>query len=151
MMRVPSRLVLGLALGLALAACGQKGPPLAPELVRPDPPTNLAAVATPEGVRLTWTRPTRYSGGARMHDLEGFLIERAPAEGAPAVFATAGRLELNDQERFRKDRRLEWTDRDVRAGERYLYRVTALTLDGYRSRAAGPVAIRFGSAPKESP
>lgn len=146
---VPRRLVLGLA--LALTACGQKGPPLPPELVRPEPPGSLAAVATADGVRLTWTRPMRYSGGGRMHDLEGFLIERAPGEGAPVEFTTAGRLELTDQERFRKDRRLEWTDRDVHAGERYLYRVTSLTLDGDRSPPAGPVAIRFGSAPKESP
>ena len=139
------------ALGLVLAACGQKAAPVAPELVRPDSPGNLTAVATADGIRLSWVRPTHYSGGRRMDDLRGFEIERAPGEGAPGRFATVGTFELDDQTRFRKERRLEWTDRDVRAGERYLYRVTALTLDGYRSAEAGPVAVRFGSAPEESP
>jgi hypothetical protein len=140
-----------LALGLVLAACGQKAAPLAPELVRPDSPGNLTAVATADGVRLSWVRPTRYSGGRRMDDLRGFEIERAPGEGTPGRFVIVDTFVLDDQTRFRKERRLEWIDRDVRAGERYLYRVTARTLDGDRSAPAGPVGVRFGSAPEESP
>jgi hypothetical protein len=133
------------ALALALAACGHKNAPVAPELVRPEAPEHLAAIATPEGVRLSWLRPLRYSGGQRMNDLGGFVIERAAAE-TPA-FARVGTLELEDQTRFRKERRLEWIDKSAQRGERYLYRVTAVTLDGYRSAAAGPVAVTYGSAP----
>jgi hypothetical protein len=54
---------------------------------------------------------------------------------------------------------MEWLDRGASAGARYLYRVRSVTLDGYESAPAGPVAVRFGPAadgpkaapPKESP
>jgi predicted small lipoprotein YifL len=144
---VTRRALVALGLALGLAACGRKGPPVAPELVRPEPPERLAATAVPDGVRLTWLRPMRYSGGGRMHDLRGFLIERAPGPEAP--FARVGVLELDDQTRFRRERRLEWLDRDVRPGEPYRYRVTALTLDGDRSPPAGPVGVR-PAAPEET-
>ena len=138
------------ALGLVLAACGQKAAPVAPELVRPDSPGNLTAVATADGVRLSWLRPTRYSGGRRMNDLRGFDIERAPGEGTPGRFVTVDTFVLDDQTRFRKERHIEWTDKDVKPGERYVYRVIAETLDGYRSAPAGPVAIQYGP-PAEAP
>lgn len=134
------------ALLLLAVGCGHKGPVLAPELVRPEPPTNLAAASTPSGVRLTWTRPTRYSGGQRMRDLAGFLIERAETEmdtPPPEAYRRVGTLDLHDQERIRQERRLTFTDHDVVPERRYAYRVTARTVDGYESAAAGPVTIRF--------
>ena len=140
-----------LLLAAALPACGRKNRPVPPQLVEPEAVDNLAAIATPEGVRLTWLRPTRYTGGGRMNDLGGFEIERASGEGSAPSFARVGTLVLEDQQRFRKERHLEWVDKDVRPGERYLYRVTGVTLDHYRSAPAGPVAIRFGPAPGESP
>ena len=135
-----------LALACALPACGRKSRPVAPETVEPEAVENLAAIATPEGVRLSWLRPTRYTGGGRMNDLGSFEIERAPGEGA-AAFAKIGSVTLEDQQRFRKERRLEWLDKDVRPGERYRYRVTAVTLDHYRSAPAGPVNVRYGNPP----
>jgi len=137
---------------LVLPACGRKNIPVAPQLVRPEPPEALSAIATPDGVRLTWLRPMRYSGGQRMDDLEGFVIERVvPVEAAPAEFRRIGALELEDRTRFRKERRLEWLDKDVRPGERYVYRVIAYTLDGYRSAPAGPVAVQYGPAGSSPP
>ena len=130
---------------LVVPACGHKNPPIAPELVLPESPGDLAAVATPEGVRLSWTRPTRYSGGGQMNDLDGFIIQRATGTGAvSAAFAQVGKLTLTDQNRFRKERRLEWVDATAIPGERYFYRVFAVTLDGYRSVPAGPVSLAFG-------
>ena len=144
------------AAALLLAACGRKAVPIPPELARPEPPAELAAIATADGVRLGWERPLHYSGGRRMNDLAGFSIERAPGEGGEPAFVQVGTLEVTDQNRFRKERHVEWIDHDVAAGARYLYRVRALTLDGYRSVPAGPVAIRFGpgtpaAAGKEPP
>jgi hypothetical protein len=135
-----TRATVALAAVLAVAACGHKGPPIAPELVRPESPEQFSAVATVDGVKLGWIRPLRYSGGARMNDLRGFVIERA---AGGTVFTKIGMYELEDRTRFRKERHLEWLDRDVQPGERYLYRVTALTLDGYRSAPAGPVGITY--------
>jgi hypothetical protein len=131
---------------LAALACGKKGPPVAPQLVRPGSPENFSAVVIPEGIRLSWNRPEKYSGGRRMNDLGRFVIERAPAEGQLAPFARVGEVLVTDQTRFRKDRHLEWTDGDVTAGTAYLYRVTAVTLDGYKSNPTLPVTVRFGPA-----
>jgi hypothetical protein len=136
-----------LVLACALPACGRKGLPVAPQLVEPEAVENLAAIATPDGVRLSWLRPTHYTGGGRMNDLGGFEIERARGEGPAPEFVKIGTVTLEDQQRFRKERRLEWVDKDVQPGERYRYRVTAVTLDRYRSAPAGPVSLRYGNPP----
>lgn len=134
-----------LLLAMLAVACGRRGAPRAPELVQPLPPTSLVARITADGVSLTWHRPDKYSGGDRMRDLGGFDIDRRPADAAPsAPFTRVGHLELTDQYRFRQDPRIEWTDHDAEPGTRYQYQVTAFTLDGYRSPAAGPVTIVAG-------
>src|SRR4029077_5352168 len=109
----------------------------------------LAAIASPDGVRLSWTRPLQYTGGKKMNDLGGFTIERSPDEGGPPAYTKIATVEIEDRDRYRKDRHIEWLDQDVTQGMRYLYRVTSFTLDGYQSPTAGPVAVRFGPAPKE--
>jgi hypothetical protein len=135
------------AAALLVAACGRKNIPVAPELVRPDPPESLGAIVTPDGVRLTWLRPTRYSGGQRMDDLGGFVVERAIAPAT--TFAKIGTFVVTDQFRFQRERHMDWLDRDVHPGERYVYRVTAYTLDGYRSFPAGPIGVTVGTAGKD--
>jgi hypothetical protein len=125
-----------------LAGCGMKGDPIAPELVQPLPVERLSATAAPEGVALRWRRPTHYSGGGRMRDLERFEIERARIGGATEAFAVAGVLTLTDQQRFRQVRTLEWTDTLAAPGAEYWYRVTAVTSDGYRSPPSEPVFVR---------
>ena len=140
-MRLATIAVAGLV--LATLGCGHKGAVVAPELVRPEPPTELAASSTPEGVRLTWIRPTKYTGGQRMRDLARFIIERADAEASPPWFVPTGTVELQDQTRFRQDRRLEYVDRGVTPEREYIYRVRAQTLDGYDSPWTGPAKVRF--------
>ncbi len=141
----------GLALGGALlAACGNKTSIRPPELVQPKPATALVARPAKDGVVLTWRRPNEYSGGGRMNDLGGFEIERAPGEGA-ADYARIGRLELDDQKRFRPQRDVTWTDTSAVAGARYRYRVVAFTLDGYESAPAGPVTVQFEPGKAEPP
>ena len=138
--------LLALVLTAALPiACGRKGPVIAPQLVRPEAPESLAAVSTPDGVRLTWLRPLHYSGGGRMHDLGRFEIERTVEnEGGTSGYEKAGEVTLDDQHRFRKERRIEWIDKTAVPGTKYAYRVTAVTLDRYRSAFAGPVTVQFG-------
>jgi hypothetical protein len=45
-------------------------------------------------------------------------------------------MNLEDQQRFRQDRSLEFTDTTAIPDMRYSYRVVAFTLDGYRSEPA---------------
>jgi len=136
------RVFLPIAL-IALAACGQKTTPRAPELVQPEAPTQIVAASAPEGVRLTWQRPDRYTGGKQMNDLGGFVIERGSGEGAPVTFTRVGDVQLDDRGRFRKERRITWTDTGVTPGETYVYRITAVTTDHYVSAAGGPVTITY--------
>lgn len=131
------------ALLAGACACGHKSRPLAPELVRPEAPGDVVAASAPDGIRLTWRRPERYTGGKRMNDLARFVIERAPGEGAAPAFAAVGEVELDDRGRFRQERRITWTDAGVAVGQLYVYRITAVTLDDYRSTPGGPVTIRY--------
>ena len=139
-----TRALVVLAVALSFA-CGRKAAPVAPQLVQPEPAESLAGVSTPEGVRLTWLRPLRYSGGGRMNDLEGFDVERAVDADTEPVYFPVGEVTLTDQTRFKKERRIEWIDQTAVRGTKYRYRVTAKTLDGYRSPAAGPVVVQFGA------
>jgi hypothetical protein len=75
-----------------------------------------------------------------MRDLAGFEIERASAPSGP--FTEVERIDLADQQRFRPQRDLEWTDPNVVAGEQYVYRVISVTLDGGRSIPSPLVTIR---------
>ena len=143
-----SRLVLVAA--LAVVACGVRTRPLAPELVQPAPASAVVAASTVDGVKLTWRRPTQYSSGKHMRDLGGFEIERA--DGVDGIeFARVGTVELSDQTRFRQERTMQWTDTSAAAGTTYRYRVVAYTLDGYRSRPAGPVTIEHRPPPAGPP
>jgi len=143
--------LLGVAGALALA-CGNKTPVRPPGQVQPRPPTSLEAHSTPAGVALTWRRPVTYSGGQRMNDLGGFDIDRGPAGGGPEEFLRVGTLTLNDQERFRQERTLDWTDTTAVPRTNYTYRVTAFTFDDYRSPPASvDVLYDPTKAPPEQP
>ena len=126
---------------LLVAACGNKTVPLPPEVVSPQEPASLAATSTTGGVQLVFRRPTDTVGGRRMNDLGGFQIERAAEDGVQ--FVQIGDFQLSEEQRFRQDRRLEWTDATAVPGETYRYRVIAYTLDGYHSKPAGPVEVTF--------
>lgn len=144
-----TRRVLVVLLALA-SACGVKGRPIAPELVRPGAPTQLVAKSTLGGVRLTWRRPTSYTSGKHMRDLGGFEIDRAT--GADGIeFTQVGTVELTDQTRFRQEKSMEWTDTSAEAGTTYRYRVIAFTLDGYRSAPAGPLLVEYAGKPEPPP
>lgn len=138
--------LLALAGVLLVAGCGLKADPKPPELVQPGAPSSLTARSTPGGVELIWTRPLRYSGGDRMNDLGHFSIERAPSAGGP--FMEVAQVPVTDRDRFRKQRRITWTDAAAEAGVRYYYRVTAVTLDDYESRPAGPLGLTFDPTAK---
>jgi hypothetical protein len=133
------RTTIALVAMLAVAACGVRSRPLPPELVQPDPPTELVAKSAAEGVQLTWRRPTSYSGGRHMRDLAGFEIERATVPDFD--YAAVGTVTLTDQTRFQQDRAVTWTDATAAVGTAYRYRVIAVTLDRYRSVPSEPVTI----------
>ena len=59
-------------------------PPIPPELTHPDRVNHLSAKPDPKGIRLTWSRPMKYSGGASLKDLAGFRLLRAEGDASLA-------------------------------------------------------------------
>jgi hypothetical protein len=136
--------VLATVLCCGVAACGMKADPRPPDAVRPSTIESLGAEPTPDGIRLTWTRPTTTMDGKSMPDLDGILITRAidvspPTEPPDLLFEHIATIHLDDRERFHKVRRMTFDDRSVTPGQTYAYRVQAFTFDRYVS-APSPAA-----------
>ena len=125
-------------LGLAASACGRKTSVRPRELISPQAVEGLAATNTVDGIELRWRRPTRYVGGSHMLDLAGFRIER---RRACCGFREIHQLEVEDRERFRRAKTFTFVDTYVEQDEAYLYRVTAYTVDDYRSEPTAPVEV----------
>lgn len=118
-------------MAIAMApGCGSKSRPIPPELTHPDRVNDLAAKPDSKGIRLTWSRPMKYSGGATLKDLAGFRLLRAEGDGS---FAELAELPVTDQERFQKVRRFAYVDTTARMGHNYRYMMIAETADGYQS------------------
>jgi hypothetical protein len=118
-------------MAIAMApGCGSKSRPIPPELTHPDRVSDLAAQPDPKGIRLSWSRPMKYSGGATLKDLAGFRLLRG--EGNESLTEVA-ELPVTDQERFQKLRRFAYVDTTAKMGHRYRYIMIAETADGYRS------------------
>ena len=110
--------------------CGAKSRPIPPELTHPDRVNHLAAKPDPKGIRLTWSRPMKYSGGKALKDLAGFRLLRSEGAGDLAELAD---LPITDQERFQKVRRFAYIDTTAEIGHSYRYTMIAETTDGYQS------------------
>jgi hypothetical protein len=145
---------VGLAVATALlsgwvAGCGVKSAPQAPELVRPAQIVDLRAAADPNGIKISWARPTHYFSGHTMRDLSGFVILRGEAAGPlePLV-----ELPVTDRERFSVQREFSYVDNETAIGQRYRYRIVSKTSDGYTSVASNEAEFtRVRPAPAPNP
>jgi hypothetical protein len=124
-------IVAAAVMAIAMApGCGSKSRPIPPELTHPDRVSDLTAKPDPKGIRLTWSRPMKYSGGATLKDLAGFRLLRA--EGGES-FTELAELPVTDQERFQKVHRFAYVDTSARMDHSYRYMMIAETADGYQS------------------
>lgn len=150
----PARLALITLTGiiasvLVLGGCGVKSAPLAPELVRPQRITDLRATADPDGIKLTWERPTRYTGGHTMRDLGGFVILRSEENGPAQPLVE---LPVTDRERFSVQHQFGYVDNETILGKRYAYEIISRTTDGYVSQPSNEVAFtRIKPPPPPNP
>jgi len=157
-------LVLG---ALALAACGKKGPPVAPETRLPRPVADLAGIVTDQAVELTWTNPSRRADGSRLRDLALVRVFRHEDEGTgpPKAALRAGRRVVGYTEVAAlrlpvppgtpgvavEGDRVRLTDRrGLVRGRRYTYVVVAEDSTGRASPPSNRVAVPF-VAPPEPP
>ncbi len=123
---------------LTYLGCGMKSHPQPPSAVRPQRIADLQAVSVSNGIRIRWSRPERYSGGARMRDLGKFEILRAIGGGPPQLLAD---IPVTDLQRFRQQRHFTYLDTDTEIGRRYRYQIISMTTDGYESLPSNQAEI----------
>jgi hypothetical protein len=91
----PRRRLAGVALAalavLAIAGCGRRGPPVAPERRVPVPVTDVSAIVTGNGIELSWANPERRADNTPLRDLTAVRVFRAEDDGTgdpkPALLA----------------------------------------------------------------
>jgi hypothetical protein len=139
--RLVALLATASALLLLHSGCGRKGAPRPATEVLPETITDLTSRITPAGIQLTWSRPTKYTGGDRMPDLGGFLIQRSA--GDTFEFETVATIDVTDRERFQQTKRFRHLDGIVVEGREYRYRVVSFTLDRYFGAPSNIVVVRY--------
>jgi hypothetical protein len=127
------------------SACGKKGDPRAPELATPKVIDNLSARSGPDSVALTWSRPTEYVDGSELKDLASFVIFRKEVSAScldcPVPYRQLTTVNVEDREKFIKQKQYRFDDREVRPKTIYRYRVASQLFDGSLSGPSNEVEI----------
>ncbi len=158
---LPRLLALALV-GLALGACGKKGPPVAPENRLPMPPAGISAFVDETSILVGWTNPGARFDGTPLRDLTWVrLYRREDSDGGPLkpAMLSGGRIVGYEEiAAVRLDSpapatvqggAVQWVDRQGLAlGHRYVYVVTAIDSLGRSSPPSERRAITFLAAPK---
>jgi hypothetical protein len=144
------RVLVALALVpvLFFSGCGKKGDPRAPELATPRVIENLRAASDPNGVALTWSRPTQYVDGTELKDLVGFVIFRKDISptcvDCPASYRPLTTVDIEDREKFVKQKQYRYLDEEAQQKMTYRYRVSSQLKDGSLSEPSNEVEITRG-------
>jgi hypothetical protein len=133
---------------LFLSGCGKKGDPRAPELATPRVIENLRATSVPNGVALTWSRPTEYVDGSALKDLVGFVIFRKDISptcvDCPVPYRPLTTVDIEDREKFVKQKQYRYVDEEAQQKMIYRYRVSSQLKDGSLSEPSNEVEITRG-------
>ncbi|PYM54849.1 MAG: hypothetical protein DMD79_23915 [Candidatus Rokuibacteriota bacterium] len=164
-------LALALLLPLALAACGKRGPPVAPERRLPAPVQDLVATVSSEGVRLAWSVPKIRMDRSALKELRRVEVYRRAEDGAPAeaprpaILSFGGlfgaprgvpgfervadiSLEKPAAPAEVKGGQVVYTDaQGLTVGKRYTYVVVAVDAQGRPSPPSNRVTIARAAAP----
>ena len=140
--------VLCLLLLLTLAAgCGRKAAPRAPELAVPAAISDLTARVADRGIRLGWSRPRVALDGRALTDLAAFVVfrkgTRADCPDCRAGFRERAVVSMEDEGRFFRQSKYGFTDRELRAGTVYRYRVLVRLSDGSASGPSNEVSVAW--------
>ncbi len=150
-----------LVAALALAACGRKGSPAAPERRLPAPVADLTAVVQEAAVELGWTAPTRRVDESALRDLTLFRVFRIEDDGRgeprPAMLVDdriAGWAQIAEVRLAEpapavvQGRRVLLADRGGLAlGRRYTYVVLAVDSTGRTSPPSRRASVVYLAAP----
>ena len=141
-------LVLALMVVTLGVGCGKKGDPRAPELATPKTITNLAARSAPNGISLTWNRPTEYVDGKELKDLASFVIFRKEVSQScpdcPVPYRQLTTVNVEDRDKFVQQKQYRYDDPEVRPKAIYRYRISSQLLDGSLSAPSNEIEIARG-------
>ena len=141
-------LVVALIVLLAGVGCGKKGDPRAPELATPKTITNLAGRSAPNGITLTWNRPTEYVDGKELKDLASFVIFRKEVSqtcpDCPVPYRQLTTVYVEDRDKFAQKKQYRYDDQEVAPKSIYRYRVSSQLLDGSLSAPSNEIEIVRG-------
>jgi hypothetical protein len=139
---------LGSLILLLFIGCGKKGEPRAPELAMPQLIKNLAAKPDRNGIVLTWSRPTEYVDGKPLTDLTGFVIFRKDLSPTcpecPVPYRPLTAVNVEDREKFVKQKQYRFIDENAQAQMIYRYRVSSQLKDGSLSNPSNEVEVTRG-------
>jgi hypothetical protein len=155
--------VIAIAL-LALAACGKRGNPVAPQVRVPRPVTDLTAVARADHIELGWTVPRRRADGSRLLDPGVARLYRTDDDGIgepraalrvkdriPGYTEVASFPLADATATDTRDSHLAYVDRrELTFGRRYTYVVTTSDTRGHVSAPSARASVTF-IAPPEPP
>lgn len=162
-MRPAARSVLaGLLAVVTLAACGKKGPPVAPELRVPTVPAALHGSVDGESIVLSWTAPDARLDGTKLRTVDRYtLYRREEADAGPpkSAMLSQGRVVGYDEIATIRTESpapatiqgssVTWVDRRALSmGRRYVYVVTAADAIGRTSAPSERLVVPFLAAPK---
>jgi hypothetical protein len=143
-----SFLIFGSLILLLFIGCGKKGEPRAPELAMPQLIKNLAAKPDRNGIVLTWSRPTEYVDGKPLTDLTGFVIFRKDLSPScpecPVPYRPLTAVNVEDREKFVKQKQYRFIDENAQAQMIYRYRVSSQLKDGSLSNPSNEVEVTRG-------
>ncbi len=147
---VLARLVITLAaLGLLLAACGVKGPPVPPRQLPPPAVTDLSYRIENGWARLTWSQP-KAALAKGSPEIVGFVVYRSktslkdPCKGCPLMFQRIARVSpYTTTESKRRDTTIGYADK-LEKGYRYVYKVVSVTANNVGSEDSNLVEFNYG-------
>jgi len=139
------RLFIFLLMLCASSGCGKKADVRAPELATPRVITNLAARSGPNGIILTWSRPTEYVDGTALKDLASFVIFRKEVSQScpdcPVPYRQLTTVNVEDREKFVQQKQYRYDDQEVAPNVIYRYRVASQLFDGSLSAPSNEVEL----------
>ena len=140
--------ILGSLIVLLFIGCGKKGEPRAPELAMPQLIKNLTAKPDRNGIVLSWSRPTEYVDGRSLTDLTGFVIFRKDllptCPECPVPYRPLAAVNVEDREKFVKQKQYRFIDENAQAQMIYRYRVSSQLKDGSLSNPSNEVEATRG-------
>ena len=143
------RVIAVLMMLCASFGCGKKADPRAPELATPKVITNLAARSGPNGITLTWSRPTEYVDGTALKDLASFVIFRKEVSPScpdcPVPYRQLTTVNVEDREKFVRQKQYRYDDQEVTPTLIYRYRIASQLSDGSLSAPSNEVEVARGN------